>query len=464
MSSNIQNILDEEFKLLIRATRNELFHFISVQYNHYDLVRKVKNDLIAQYPKRPNHSFNLDNCNPETFILDILASKSGLVFIEKFDLIFTEPFRSLCIGFNQRRDLFSTLPIQIIVFIPSGEENLQNFQKAMPDVFSIVNPMIQLYVGIEKSQPLVNLNTNNNSYNFANIKEAKKEIERVEKRLKTLENLPENNKLIVSLKINLAESYNFIGEYLKSKALLEELLMELQARDNSDFENDIAVIENDLALTFQDLGDYEGAKKLLEKVMISDETKFGENHPTTARSYSNLATVLKDLGNYEGAKKLLEKATISDETNYGEKHPNTAVSYSNLALALKNLGDYKGAIKLFEKAMISTETNFGEKHPTSAMISSNLASVLKDLGDYEGAKKLFEKVMISTEANFGEKHPNTAVSYSNLAMVLYDLNNYQNAVDLLEKAHSILKNQLGDNHPSTKTIKENLEFVKRQMK
>ena len=65
--------------------------------------------------------------------------------------------------------------------------------------------------------------------------------------------------------------------------------------------------------------------------MRSDEQNFGPEHPTTAVSYSNLATVLQDLGDYAGAKELLEKAMRSDEQNFGPEHPTTALSYSNLA-------------------------------------------------------------------------------------------------------------------------------------
>jgi tetratricopeptide (TPR) repeat protein len=221
----------------------------------------------------------------------------------------------------------------------------------------------------------------------------------------------------------------------------------------------IAVLQNNLGLRLQDLGDYEGAKKLLEKAMISTETNFGEKHLNTAMSYSNLAIVLQILGDYEGAKKLLEKATISDETNFGEKHPNTARSYSNLAMVLKDLGDYERAKKLLEKAMISTESNFGEKHPTTAVRYSNLALVLQDLGDYEGAKKLLEKAMISTESNFGEKHPNTAVSYSNLALVLCDLGDYEGAKKLLEKVMISTETNFGEKHPYTARSYSNLATV-----
>ena len=54
-------------------------------------------------------------------------------------------------------------------------------------------------------------------------------------------------------------------------------------------------------------------------------------------SQNNLAIVLKDLGDYEGAKGLLDKAVASPEKNLGPDHPTTAVRYSNLALVLMNV-------------------------------------------------------------------------------------------------------------------------------
>jgi tetratricopeptide (TPR) repeat protein len=73
--------------------------------------------------------------------------------------------------------------------------------------------------------------------------------------------------------------------------------------------------------------------------------------------------VLIDLGDYEGARTLLEKAVASDEKNFGTEHPNTAHSYSNLALVLQNLGDYEGALKLSGKALSVFENVLPEGHP-----------------------------------------------------------------------------------------------------
>ena len=171
------------------------------------------------------------------------------------------------------------------------------------------------------------------------------------------------------------------------------------------------------------------------------------NTPEIGKLQNNLALVLKDLGDYGGAKGLLEKAVHSDEKNFGPDHSDTATSYSNLALVLKDLGDYGRAKGLLEKAVHSDEKNFGPDHPKTATCYANLASVLQDLGDYGGAKGLLEKAVQSHEKNFGPDHPNTATSYSNLASVLCSLKDFRQALVLAKKAHQIFTTTLPPGHP-----------------
>ncbi|NOQ25783.1 MAG: tetratricopeptide repeat protein [Bacteroidales bacterium] len=264
--------------------------------------------------------------------------------------------------------------------------------------------------------------------------------------------------IVATLQNNLALRLQDLGDYTGAKHLLEKAKIFAEKNFGEDHPTTAGRYSN-LALVLQDLGDYNGAKLLLEKAKISAEKNFGEDHPTTAGRYSNLALVLKALGDYNGAKLLLEKAKISDEKNFGEDHPTTAVSYSNLASLLHALGDYNGAKHLYEKAKISAEKNFGEDHPTTAVRYSNLALVLEDLGDYGGAKHLLEKAKISTEKNFGEAHPTTAVSYSNLATVLRALGDYTGAKHLFEKAKISNEKNFGEDHPTTAVSYSNLATV-----
>jgi len=88
-----------------------------------------------------------------------------------------------------------------------------------------------------------------------------------------------------------------------------------------------------------------------------------------------LATVLKDMGDYAGAKELLEVALLSDQTNFGPDHPNTARSSSNLALVLQALGDYAGAKEFLEVALNILENSLGPSHPNTEIVRNNLASI-----------------------------------------------------------------------------------------
>lgn len=90
---------------------------------------------------------------------------------------------------------------------------------------------------------------------------------------------------------------------------------------------------------------------------------------------NNLALVLQDLGDYEGAKKLLEKALRSDEKNFGAEHPTTAVSYSNLATVLKNLGDYERALEISARSVGIFQKVLPEGHPHIKIVSDIYQSI-----------------------------------------------------------------------------------------
>ncbi len=273
-----------------------------------------------------------------------------------------------------------------------------------------------------------------------------------------LRQLPKPTAEEAHLQNNLALVLKELGDFEGARDLLEKALKSAETNLGADHPN-TAMGYSNLALVLRSLGDFESAQELLEKALKSAEITFGVDHPNTATLYSNLATVLRDLGDFEGARDLLEKALKSAEITFGVDHPNTAIHYSNLALVLQNLGDFEGARDLLEKALKSTETNFGVDHPNTATHYSNLATVLRDLGDFEGARDLLEKALKSDETNFGANHPNTTISYSNLALVLQDLGDFEGARDLLEKALKSDEANFGADHPNTTISYSNLALV-----
>ena len=214
-----------------------------------------------------------------------------------------------------------------------------------------------------------------------------------------------------------------------------------------------------LGIALQDLGDYAGARALLEKGVDLTQRKYGHEHPATAIPYSNLGILLREMGDYARARTLLTKAVDLAEENLGPNHSSTALTYTNLAMVLQNMGDYTKARELLEKAVNFDEKHFGPNHPTTAIGYSNLASVLQDLGDYDRARDLLEKAVDSAEKNFGPKHLTTAMLYSNLATLFQKVGDNASALFLLAKTLDVHENNLGPDHTTTAMTYSNLAIV-----
>ncbi len=260
------------------------------------------------------------------------------------------------------------------------------------------------------------------------------------------------------LQNNLALVYREMGDYKRARDLLKEAL----ASDLKNFGPDhlrVAVRKSNLALVYEDLGEYERARKLLEEALASDLKNFGPDHPDVAVRKNNLALVYRDLGDYERARDLLEESLASDLKNFGPDHPDVALDKSNLATVYWALGEYKRARKLLEESLASDLENFGPDHSRVAVQKSNLGLVYRALGDYERARDLLEESLASDLKNFGPDHPDVAVRKNNLATVYWALGEYKRARKLLEESLASDLENFGPDHSRVAVRKSNLALV-----
>jgi tetratricopeptide (TPR) repeat protein len=269
----------------------------------------------------------------------------------------------------------------------------------------------------------------------------------------------DNSKTIAVLQNNLALTLKNQGNYFAAKELLIKAL-EADEMAYGPYHPTTAIRNSNLATVLLDLGDYEHAKSYMEKAVLSDEKNFGPEHPTTARRYSNLAMILQNLKDYAGAKSYMEKAILADEKTFGPDHPTTARRYSNFGLVLKDLGEPELARTYMKKALQSDIKNLGLNHPTIAKRYTNLGVILQDLGDYEGAESLMNKALELEESIYGTQHPVIAATCVNLSSLFGLLNKHQEALKLLERALTILRKTLPEDHPNLKGVnKQYLSFI-----
>lgn len=497
--SELIDLYNEELNLLFRAIRSERFRFIIVQYNHYDIIENIVEQFQELYPNRKIHRLDFEKFLNPSLVNDIFNCNSGFILMEHFEQLFKDENKEIALGFNQHRDKFKDLPLILVAFLPWDNNYLQQFAKSLPDIYSIVNPFIQLKKKLSEFRASLDNELINHDYlSFNNSEDALNEIKRIEKRLSELNDNPENLRLKFLLNNQLGHSYFFIANYQKAKLIYQSLLSEPylnagfpdisliqsnlanvyrelgeynKARDllenaiateiikNGEPQPSVAIHQATLAEVYRLLGEYKKARDLLEKSLVTYTANFGKQHPNVALCQSSLANVYGDMGENEKARDLLEKALTSNIENFGKQHPNVAAVQSNLALIYYDLAEYKKARDLLENALASDIANFGKHNPNVAMSQTNLAAVYQNLGEFEKAKNLLEKALASDKSNFGEDHPYVANKLNNLATVYYSLGEIEKAKELFRRAYAICIKTFGENHPNTKTIKAWLDKI-----
>ena len=411
--------IHEELERLCRILREEIFRFVLVEYNHIDAIKQAEQFIRTAYPRRSILELKVGGHRFQHFSDQIHAFKKGIVFIPDFDELFRDENSDFRIAFNQRRDWLALQPLALVCFVPAG--GLPKVMEGMPDFWSRRDAELEMFVQHQERSGLILQDSRPSTLGGTNAEEKNAELQRLRSEIAAAD--PNNFSQLDNLYRQLLPLLEDIGDYREGLEAARQYYHLANLQNEAVYDADSLIYAHERqALFHQQLGQYADAvfhsKKALElAAQLGDVNRL-------SIAENDMALVLQDLGDYAGAKQLLEKAMASDEKNFGPDHPNTVVRYSNLATVLNNLGDYAGAKQLLEKALASNEKNFGPDHPDTAMSYSNLALVLQDLGDYAGAKGLLEKAIASNEKNFGPNHPKTTVSYSNMATILKDLGDY----------------------------------------
>ena len=203
--------------------------------------------------------------------------------------------------------------------------------------------------------------------------------------------------------------------------------------------------------------DYKEAAKWAQRLAAHNEKTLGREHPDTLRSLSNLAVTYSDLGDYQKALVLKEKVYDLGYKLLGAEHPDTLTSLSNLALTYSDLGDYQKALVLMEKVYDLRCKILRAEHPDTLSSLNNLAATYSYLGNHQKTLELGEKLYDLRRKLLGDSHPDTLLSLYNLSVTYYNLGDYQKALELGEKSYKLASRIYGKEHPTTQQIHKNLK-------
>lgn len=211
MSSSTNSLTEsaEQLALLRRAVRApEVFGFIIVAHNHATAIEKVERDLCQHWPERPLLRLQAQKEDYYSLIRRI-EQHQGFVLLEDFDYLAQNP--DLYIGFNQRRDYLSTLPVQLIAFVFDDEDhlNMETCKDHLRDLWSIRNLVVEVKQEVVPAQTEVTPPT----VTIAEQKQKRTELQRIQRRITDLSKEPKNTSILSSLYPQAHQLFLDLGEY-----------------------------------------------------------------------------------------------------------------------------------------------------------------------------------------------------------------------------------------------------------
>jgi tetratricopeptide (TPR) repeat protein len=195
-------------------------------------------------------------------------------------------------------------------------------------------------------------------------------------------------------------------------------------------------------------GDYQGACVYHERALNIRQVVLGTDHPTTARSLTQLGKALLDSGNAANARPCLEQALAIQRAILGD-HNDTATTLNLLGFLLQHQGELAAAQQCHEQALRMWRSVLGAEHPAVVDSLCNLAFIEYAEGNLDAAHTLLKQALAVQRQASGDEHPETARLLTNLGDLLLTQKKLGEAEDVLNQALAIQERKLGADHPET---------------
>ena len=266
---------------------------------------------------------------------------------------------------------------------------------------------------------------------------------------------------------------------------------------------DVIWLFQNLSQFYQDPGDYYLAETYCEKCLTLTQQRFGNIHPSVAKSLNNLASLYYCQGKYRESEILylqslnLWKQILGNEQLFHE-HIHVAQSFNNLGVLYRSQGRYQESEVVLQEALDFCKQIFGNEHLYVASILNNLSvlyayqkkheqaefflqqalDIRKKLlendnfyvassvcnlgviylsqGMYEEAESLLKQSLENYQCLFGNEHLNIAFPLENLSGLYYSQRKYRDAEPLILRSLSINEKHLGADHPEVAQSLNNL--------
>lgn len=235
---------------------------------------------------------------------------------------------------------------------------------------------------------------------------------------------------------HLAIFYEKMGRFNEAE---ETLLAVLKLKRSIPDEADILIIEtlNDLGVMYHQLGQYEKSRAMFNEVVVECEENVGTDHPFYATAKNNLGSLAIADGNFEEARDMFQAALKTFKTRFGETHPYYANALNNLARVERKLGNSKLAENYYLEVLKIDERIYGKYHPNYATTLVNLGILCSSTNREEDAAKYYEEAVTIRERVLGINHPAYGSALEYMGMHSLAVEDFENAEVYFKKSIKI---------------------------
>jgi eukaryotic-like serine/threonine-protein kinase len=253
---------------------------------------------------------------------------------------------------------------------------------------------------------------------------------------------------------DVAESLYFLGrlkgrqaDYPRARALLQRAV---EIREREAATPAFAETLSGLGGVLKSVGRLQDARDLYARAVAVEEEIGG---PNLHKWLSNLAAAEEDLGEYESARRLLERALDIGIRREGKADVQVDVTLLNLAGVLRAQEEFAGALPLFERAVTMDERVFGKESVGVAYGLGEMGELCLAMGDRTRARELIGRSIETSERVLGAEHPGLAAPLTYEGRLFLAEGKPREALALFERARRLLERALGDeDHPEIANI------------
>ncbi|KAK2050328.1 kinesin light chain [Colletotrichum somersetense] len=224
-------------------------------------------------------------------------------------------------------------------------------------------------------------------------------------------------------------------------------------------DEEIANLLTNVSHYLYDRGRWNEDELVNSKALSLRQSLFGDRHPDTILSMSNLAATYYAQGRYNEAEKIDLEVLELRQNILGNRHPDTIDSMASLAATYHEQGRYNEAEKIELEVLELRQNILGNRHPNTIYSMALLAATYHEQERYNEAEKMKLEVLELRQNILGNRHPDTIDSMASLAATYIRQGKYSEVENILPEVLILKQEVLGKAHPSTIRFMEDLAVL-----